>query len=51
MDSTAPITWRPEIGVPKKMRPIRSIHTGVLAPTSVTLMGVDVFRARYNSAL
>jgi hypothetical protein len=51
MDKTAPSNCRADTGVPKKKRPIKSIHTGVLAPTKVTFMAVEVVKARYSMAL
>ena len=46
MESAAPNTWRKVTTFPKNRRPMSSIHTGVLAPTRVTLMGEEVAKAR-----
>src|SRR5690606_29980588 len=51
IDSTAPIVCRCEIDEPKNRRPISIIQTGMLAATSVTLIGDDVCSARYCSVL
>ena len=51
MESTAPNScWR-VTEAPKNSAPTASIHTGMLEPTSVTLMGVEVCSAMYCSAL
>ena len=47
MDSRAPISWRCEIRVPKNKAPTASIHTGMLEPTKVTLIGMEVCSAMY----
>jgi hypothetical protein len=51
MDSTAPSICRRVTAWPKKAQPMASMNTGVLEATSVTLIGVEVFSARYCSAL
>ena len=51
MESSAPSSWRREIGTWKNARPISSIQTGVLDPTSVTFRGVELSSARYSRAL
>ena len=51
IDSTAPSAWRAVTRCPKNRAPTPSIQTGELAATRVTFSGVDVFSARYCSAL
>ena len=51
MDSAAPSICRRLMAVPKNRRPMSSIHTGVLAPTRVTFMAVELVSARYCRAL
>ena len=51
MDRTAPSIWRRVTNWPKNAQPMPSMNTGVLDATKVTLMGVEVFSARYCSAL
>ena len=51
IDSTAPAICRFDALCAKNRLPIASIHTGLLAATSVTLSGVEVLSARYCSAL
>ena len=50
-DSNAPSTCRRVTLASKNSAPTASIHTGMLEPTSVTLMGVEVCSAMYCSAL
>jgi hypothetical protein len=51
IDRAAPAScWR-VTATPKNSAPTASIHTGMLEPTSVTLMGVEVCSAKYCSAL
>ncbi len=51
IDSAAPSSWRRVTRWPKHRAPIASMNTGVLAATSVTFSGVEVFSARYCKAL
>ena len=51
MDSSTPSScWR-DTGALKNSRPMASIHSGMLEPTSVTFSGDEVCSARYCKAL
>ena len=51
IDMPAPSHCFIDMRIPKNTRPISSIQTGVIEPTKVTLMGVEVLSAKYRRAL
>ena len=51
MDSTAPVICRLRTVCLKNNAPTSSMNTGMLDPTKVTLMGVEVCSAKYRKLL